>query len=77
MFFFLMRWVLLSLRASRPWVFINPEGILTAYAIYPPLISIADGLRAISVSEAAFRSLYEGREVTIAEVEDDRRNTSN
>ena len=43
----------------------------------PPLISIADGLRAISVSEAAFRSLYEGREVTIAEVEDDRRNTSN
>jgi predicted dehydrogenase len=35
----------------------------------PPLISIADGLRVIAVSEAAFRSLYEGREVTIAEVE--------
>ena len=35
----------------------------------PPLISIAEALHVVAVGEAAFRSLYEGREVAIAELE--------
>lgn len=33
----------------------------------PPLVSIADGLRAVAVAEAAYRSLTEGREMVVAE----------
>lgn len=59
----------ITFKENDMWVAMNSHFIECIREDKAPLISLADGLKAIAVSEAAHRSLQEGREVEVQSVD--------